>query len=754
VLRAVFSILLAAAASPPILLAQSEDVDAQMKALRIPRVSRAPKLSDFVNGVSREAELVVTDFRQNTPGDGEPVSQPTTAYLSYNDKNFYFAFLCKDDPKLIRARIAKHDQIMSDDRVTVNIDTFHDHRHMYWFDINPYGVQADGNVTDGVEDDSSWDTVWHAEGRLMEDGYAVLAAIPFKSIRFPNSSEQTWGLILGRLIKRNSEFSAWPHVSIRKPGYVQQGGDLEGLRDISPGRNLQFIPYGLISGGRYLDAPPDAMPAFKTDRQVQGGVDGKVILKDAFTLDLTLNPDFSQVESDEPQVTVNQRYEVFFPEKRPFFLDNAGYFLTPVRLFFSRRIADPTAGARLTGRVGRWSLGALFADDAAPGREVASNDPLFERHSPVGVVRLQREFQSRGRNSSIAAMATSQNFGSTYNRVFSLDTSLQVLPNWIFTGQAISTNSRLADGQKLAGPGYCAGWKHFGRHFVSNTAYTDFSPNFRSTLGYVQRVDIRQFSQDLGYLWRPKARAVQSIGPVFSYYSYHDHAGRLTDWNFSPELRITATRGTSFSYEYGSSYELYSGIGFRQHAHKTGYRTEWFRWLTVAGKLTIGDGINYRPAAGLVPFEGKMRQISTIVTLRAGPRLQLDETYIYSGLRTGKDSKLAGTALGTAVFNNHLVRSKVNYQFSNRLGLRFILDYNSVLPNSSLANLEKEKRVGLDALLTYMVNPGTALYIGYTNQQENYKLDPLVSPALYRTSSIDLNTGRQFFVKLSYVFRY
>jgi hypothetical protein len=132
----------------------------------------------------------------------------------------------------------------------------------------------------------------------------------------------------------------------------------------------------------------------------------------------------------------------------------------------------------------------------------------------------------------------------------------------------------------------------------------------------------------------------------------------------------------------------------------------------------------------------------------------MDETYIYSGLRTGDDSKLAGVASGTAVFNNHLVRSKVNYQFSRRLGLRFILDFNSVLPNASLANLEKEKRVGLDALLTYMVNPGTALYVGYTDQQENYKLDPLASPALYRTTGLDLNTGRQFFVKLSYLLRF
>jgi hypothetical protein len=451
-------------------------------------------------------------------------------------------------------------------------------------------------------------------------------------------------------------------------------------------------------------------------------------------------------------VTVNQRYKVIFPEKRPFFLENAGYFATPVRLFFSRRIVDPAFGARLTGRIGKWSLGALFADDRGPGKSVTAADPLFEKYSPVGVLRLQREFRHSGRTSTLGAMATSQEFGTTYNRVFSLDTRLQVLRNWIFTGQAATSNTRTADGRELAGPAYYADWRHAGRHFVWRSRYSDLSPNFRAGLGYIRRVDIRETYQDVGYLWRPEKGPVQSIGPVISWYSYSDRTGRMTDWNVSPSIRIRAIRGTTFNYEPEVSYEYYGGIGFRQHAHESEFQTEWFRWLTVSGDLTIGDGINYRPAAGLRPFTGEARQTGVTFTLRPGARLQMDETYIYSGLRTGKKSGLAGVAEGTAVFNNHLVRSKVNYQFSRRLSLRFILDYNSVLPNPSLARLEK--RVGLDALFTYMLNPGTALYAGYTDLYENYRLDPLLSPALYRTTNPTLNTGRQFFVKLSYLLRF
>jgi hypothetical protein len=734
--------------------AQKLQIDSEMQRLHIPRVSRAPKLSDFLNGVPREAELVVNDFRQYMPGDGVPASQPTTAYLSYDDKNLYVVYVCKDDPKLIRARVAKHDQIMQDDRVLLNIDTFHDRRHMYWFDFNPYGVQADGNVTDGVEDDPTWDTVWYTEGRITGDGYVVLAAVPFKSIRFPSTKEQVWGLILGRVIRRNNEFSVWPHMSSRKPGWVQQGGTLEGLHDISPGRNVQFIPYGLFSRARYLNNPPDDAARLKTENDGRAGLDTKVVVKDAFTLDLALNPDFSQVESDEPQVTVNQRYEVYFPEKRPFFLENAGFFRTPEMLLFSRRIVDPRLGAKLTGKVGRWSLGAFFADDRAPGENVDASDPSHGRSSPVGVVRILREWRRRGRTSIFGAMATSQDFGTTYNRVYSIDTRLQLLQNWIFTGQAITSNTRLANGQKLAGPAYFATWRHFGRHLVYGTNYTDRSPHFRSQLGFFRRVDIRQVNQQTGYLWRPEKRTIQSFGPVVNAMIDYDHQGRLLDWNLSPQFQLGLTRGTQFLLERAEIYEYYGGIGFRKYQNRTEFNTEWLRWLTVQTSYRWGMGVNYTPAVGVAPFLGKAATASAGFELRPGPRLQVNETYLYSAMRTGKESRLSGTAAGTPVFYNHIVRSKVNYQFSREFSLRCIVDFNSVLPNHALVSMEKEKRVGLDVLFTYMLNPGTALYVGYIDLHENYRLDPLRSPSLYRTTGLDLNTGRQVFVKLSYLFRF
>lgn len=170
--------------------------------------------------------------------------------------------------------------------------------------------------------------------------------------------------------------------------------------------------------------------------------------------------------------------------------------------------------------------------------------------------------------------------------------------------------------------------------------------------------------------------------------------------------------------------------------------------------FSSGTSINYRPGPALDPFLGSRLQGSMGLTLRPGPHLRLEPTYIYSGLKTYAGSDLPGVAPGTRVFDNHIVRSNLNYQFNRRLSLRFIADYNAVLPNSTLMRIEEERHVGVDALFTYMLNPGTALHVGYTDLYDNLRFDPSRSPALERTTFPGLNTGRQVFVKLSYLFRF
>lgn len=716
--------------------------------LSTPRVSRPPKLEDFLNGTPREAEARVSDFRQREPGDGVPASQPTEAYLSYDDKNLYVVFVCKDQPDKIRARLAKREDITSDDRVAIVFDTFHDRRRAYLFLANPLGIQSDAIVTEGQDDDYSFDTLWHSEGRLLPDGFIVWMAIPFRSLRFPRVSGQTWGIALGRAIARNNETSFWPYITRRVEGFTQQMATLEGLDGISPGRNLQFIPYGVFTRARFLDTQ---LPQFRTDSDGRVGLDAKIVLRDALTFDIALNPDFSQVESDEPQVTVNQRFEVFFPEKRPFFIENAGFFQTPVNLFFSRRIADPQYGVRLTGKVGRWGLGAIAIDDRASGKRVAESDPLHGRRASIGVARIQREFSQQ---SSIGLLVTGRDFAGSSNRIFSLDTRLKLHPNWVLVGQLMRSYTRQLDGRRLAGPAYSAELKHSGRHLTYFSRYTDRSPDFRSELGFIPRVDIRQVEQFVQYYWRPENSRVLLFGPdVFTVVNWN-RQGQVQDWfvdaSFGADLRGPTDLGCGRV----DAFELFQGRGFRKHATDCGFNTAWLGWLEFTAAYGWGTRINFFPGSGLAPFLANSTSGQLGFTYRPNPRIRFDQTYLYTRLGTRQGSTPAGIPVGATIFSNHILRSKFNHQFTRELSLRAILDYNAVLANPSLVALDRSKRFTADVLVTYLVNPGTALYVGYTDRYENLALDPTLPPTLRRTASPTTSTGRQFFVKMSYLFRF
>lgn len=722
-----------------ILRAQPEPVPT----LRIPRVSRAPRLADFLNHTPREAELTVTDFRQFDPGDGVPVTRPTTAFLSYDERNLYVAFIAKDDPALIRSRVAKRKQILTDDRVTINIDTFHDHRHAYWFDVNPHAVQLDGITTDGYGDDFSWEGLWYTDARIVDDGYVVLITVPFRTLRFPNSAEQRWGVMLGRFIQRNNEFAMWPYITRRKlPTFVAQFGHLEGLHDISPGRNVQFIPYGLISGARFLERPAGAAPFLDTQATRRFGLDGKVVLKDALTWDFTLNPDFSQVESDEPQLVANQRYEVYYPERRPFFMENASYFRTPQRLFFTRRIVDPEFGSRLTGKIGRWGIGAIVADDRAPGKGRPEGDPLRDERALAGILSIQRDIL---KDSHVRLFATSRDFSSSYNRAVGLDTRLHLPHKFFLTAQGTTSVSRPLQGRDFSGNAYSVWLDRFDRKVQYQTTYTDISPGFRSDLGFIPRTDIRELKNTLGYKWWREKKGLINYGPSFTLLRNWNRAGQVQDWEIDASWNMEFVRLTTLKVTRSEAYELFQGHGFRKGANHAELSTEWWKSVALNASLSQGTSVNFYPAAGLAPHAADAVNASVGLTLRPGARLRLDETYLYDHLAAPG---------GASVYNNHIARSKVNYQLTRALSFRAILDYNGMLSNQAFSRLEPAKQMNYDFLFTWLVHPGTALHVGYTDLNENLRLDPSRPPYLYRSARPDFNTGRQLFVKASYLFRY
>jgi len=814
-------------------------------ALTIPRLTRVPALEDFL-GMKPEGEIAlqmakVTGFVQRSPHDGEKVSEETAAYLGYDQKNLYIVFVCFDDPKKVRARMSRREDILDDDEVAVMFDTFHDRRRAYEFQTTPLGVQWDAVYTEASREeaggnwDTSWDTVWDSRGKVTGRGFVVWMAIPFKSLRFPATKQQEWGIILYRGIIRKNEDSFWPQISSRVEGRLGQAATLYGLEGISPGRSIELIPYGIMRGFRGLDTRDPYNPFFQgAVAQGQAGMDAKFVIHDHFVLDMTANPDFSQVESEDPQITVNQRFEVYFPEKRPFFLENEDYFRTPFDLFFTRNIQDPSAGIRLTGKEGPYSVGLMASDDRGPGLAVPSYCPvtslvcadnLFGVRSYFTIARVSRDIFKQ---SSVGAVYTDWECPATgeFNRVGGLDTRLKFKANWTLEGQAVVSSSNLqglttsnlettceyglypfssgnvGNNNYYAGPADKLDLKRDGLHFSYEGVYDDISPGFVTVPGFVNRVDIRGLYQTIDYRFRPKKGWILDWGPSLKQRYVFDHEGNRLDTDYDPYLAIQG-RGQTIVYllPYEEFRErlrpqdfLFLGLLANQnqdyHEHRSGatFQTGYFPKVTMVANYYWGDGVNFVPTANAAPQSllSRLDTGSATLTFRPVKPLKIENTYLFERLRATENEHLfalsqvalsttPGVPIGKGIFNNHIVRSKWNWQFTPQLSLRVILQYNSVLANTPgkefyLPNppanpepfylytyLPTQKQFNADFLLTYLVHPGTAIYVGYNSDLQNLDHglmpDPEGLAGLY-TAKGYINDSRQFFVKVSYQFRF
>jgi len=717
--------------------------------------------------VGESASMARVDgFIQREPRDGAQPSQRTEVYLGYDHKNLYIVFLCFDSQHQVRSHLTRREDIFDDDTVEVMIDTFHDQRRAYVFQANPLGVQWDGtwkeNTTgstsienDSGNFDSSFDTVWNSRGRVTPQGFIISIAIPFKSLRFSSDPQQTWGIILNRTIPRTNENLFWPPMTKRLQGRLNQAADLTGLEGISPSRNMQFIPYGIMRSYRDLDSrDPNNLRFDQKDVQGQMGLDSKFILKDSLVLDLTANPDFSQVESDEPQVTINQRFEVFFPEKRPFFLENADYFQTPLDLVFTRRIVDPDAGARLTGRVGKNSMGMFVADDRSPGLIVPNFDTNYGNRAYFAIGRFSRDILHQ---SSVGAIYTDREFNGAFNRVGGFDSRLKFSKSLLATMQAVESATRNPDGTYQSGPAYSAELQRSGLRFNSDVQYQDIAAGFVSEPGFIPRIDIRDFKENLSFRFYPKNNILLSWGPGFAFERIWDHNGVFLDGLVQPRILMTFP-GNSLVVFQPSLYPeqlrpsdfstLPKVTSFDQRLNILSWTSSYFSQFLFNGTFSWGTGVNYLPPADKPPVLDNNTQATFEVILHPLGNLKIDNLYLWN--------RLVDRPTGMAVLNNHILRSTINYQLTRALSLRFIPQYTSALVNPALTSLKTTKQFNADFLITYLVHPSTAIYVGYNSDLQNLVnplgLDP--NGQLLRTRGKYLNDGRTLFVKISYLFRF
>ena len=711
--------------------------------------------------------IEVTEFVQREPDDGEPASAGTKAFVSYDDANLHVVFVCEDDPAQVRARVVPRDRITDDDRVVVFLDTFDDNQRAYVFEVNPLGIQRDGFITEGQDDDYSFDALWYSQGRLTPNGYVVKLQVPFSSLRFSDKSAQTWGIGLARYIERKSEKAYWPHISDGIEGFVNQLGSLQGLSSISPGRRFQLVPYSVVADARFLDDELD-VPTFRRATEQRFGLDVKAVLRDAVTVDVAVRPDFSQVEPDEPQVTVNQRFEVRTEEKRPFFIENAGFFQTPIELFFSRRIADPSGGARVSSKYGPWVFGALLMNDLAPGR-VVPTDPMFRERAYAGVLRLQREFQNQ---STVGLFMSDRELAGDFNRVYGIDSRAKIGKNWVATAQVAQAETRQPHdvdeppNPRVWGSGGYAKVRRDGRHLDCSAKYTQFSPDFAAQLGFVRRVGFREVGGDVGYTFRPRKSVVKSWGPsVSGAFNWNWEENRLQDAEVEVSGKIELAADTQAEVGWSQEFELFEDQEFRLHKLTIAAESKWLKWLAASLAYERGMSVNHDPAdtipgvpgeIELLPFAGQSQDIEGGVTVRPWSRLEFKQSFTYGWLHWAQP--VTGWATTTRhVFTNWILKSKLKVQVNRELSVRAIANYEALIPNPELSDEDEERQLVPDFLVTYLVNPWTAVHAGYTERFENVLLDQgevVEEPRSYHyfrkpATSVD----RQYFLKLSYLFR-
>ncbi len=584
---------------------------------KVPLIAEGLQLSDFAGMAPRpdlkDKLLEISGFIQNTPRDGQPATEKTDVWLGYTRTALYIVFICHDSrPGLIRGHLARRENILADDSVTVLLDPFQDRRRGVLFTVNPAGVQADAAWAENNGPDYSYDQVWDSEGQVTRDGWMALLAIPFRSLRF-RSGRSDWGVVFMRNLPRNSETDFWPRVAANVSGVLSQEGTLRGIEGVTGSHNVQVNPYVLGQNERTLESLDPLNPYFSS-RHFEGTAGGEVkaILKDRIVFDATVNPDFSDVESDQPQFTVNQRYPVYFPELRPFFLENANYFATPIQLVYTRNIVHPEYGGRVTGKLGHTNLGLFLTDDREPGQTVAPGDPLYNKRATFAVGRVSEDL---GKGSSIGAIYTDEEFGQGWNRIGGVDFTARLTDKWTVLGQMVesSTKGTVDSGTRptyAAGPASNLQLQRNGHAFNLYSNYQDFSTGFVSQLGFIQTANIRSNQTHATYQWYPKHKFYQSWGLETNQNVALDHQGnRVYHYStFDPFLLLArnvviAPVGGQNSDTLGpqNGYLFTKDRNFTENFGGFVVRGAPLTQLNLNLTAIRGGNVNYNPVAGKVP---------------------------------------------------------------------------------------------------------------------------------------------------------
>ena len=713
--------------------------------VRPPRTDTPPDIDGRLDDLAWRTAATITEFTQQAPLEGAPATEDTEVYVTYDSEHVYFGFYVHyTDPGIMRANRVDRDTAWQDDLITIYFDTFLDQQRAYDFDLNAYNVQGDGIVNTGggrrspiPTADRSWDALFHSATNIVADGYVAEMAIPLKSLRYPQrgpGEPHRWGFQIVREIKgKNEENAVWAPMSRDVAGFHRQMGLMEGMTDFSTSRNLELLP--TFTGIQFGSIDRSTGDWNNLRANPEGGLNVKYGLTSNLTADFTLNPDFSQIESDRPQIEVNQRFPLFYSELRPFFVEGAEIFdfPGPVTFVHTRTIVDPTWGAKLTGKAGRFAIGLLTAEDEAPGNVGDVDDPLYGHTAQNFIGRVKYDVYSE---SHVGAIFTDRSFMDSSSRLGGIDGSFRLSRSMSTNFRLIESRHRDLEGVDRSGHIYDASISNTGRNLRWFAAAYELTPDFRTDVGFARRVDQRRAISNIGYRWWPESWLI-NWGPQLSYGRNWNFDRILEDENAGLGLNFDFAKSIRFSVNVQRDMERFGGIDFRKTRMRVNGGVSSSRALSVNASYGRGHEIFFDPAN---PFLGYASTARLNVTVRPLARLSSQ-----LGVNT---SRLADPRNGNdPVFDVQIYRAQSVLTFTDRLLMRHITEYNTF-----------DRDLDFNVLFTYRINAGTVFYIGYDDHYR--QADELYGDRdgdgfderLFFTSDLR-RTNRAIFTKIRYLFR-
>lgn len=688
---------------------------------RIPKLQGDIAIDGMLDDAAWQGALVQEIAYDIQPGDNTPAPVKTEVRIGYTEDALYVSYHALDpDPAKILAHLRDRDAAFSDDWVGLFLDTFSDHRRGYELVVNPLGVQGDiirDETNANNQEDSSWDGLWQSAGRITAEGYDVEMRIPFSTLRFPGGGgDQHWGISLFRNWPRDKRHQLTSHRVPRESNCFEcEWGQYTGLEGAKQGRNLEVVPTITIGTTQVRDAAGDAWRS--GDTSIEPGVDVSWAPSPNMTLNATINPDFSQVETDQLQLGFNDSFALFYQEKRPFFLEGADYFTTPFNVLYTRQIADPDYGLRVTGRSGGSTYGAIVARDAEPQVLVpgvlGSGFEALDEKVDVAVGRYRYDFNQ---HASLGVIGTFREGDDYSNDVVGVDGRWKSGPHTL-TAQFLHSQSEypqefidratddgvtdldLSD-TTPTGDAWRTEYSFSNRNWNFDAWRMDVDPGFRADLGFIGQVGYDKSLVGGQRSWYRDGKAINRINLYADFDITHRYDGQLLEREWEASLSAEGPKQSNFSLHALTRARFWEGTLFDEHY--ADFNGE-FRPLP---KLLLGGYIN-------------IGEILDLTAAKTGRRTLLElwgNTDIGRGLTLNWDvSRQWMRRDGGTAFEATLVNAGGSWQFDPRQRVRLTLQGSEVLRDQALyvdTVNETARDWAAQVVYSYKVNPRTALYAG------------------------------------------